>query len=54
MAVVSNEVTIPEDDNLLPIYSPNVIFYPEITTNEDGGGRGEGTGLTNDQLPTTI
>lgn len=46
VAVVSNEVTIPENDNLLPIYAPTVELYPQITTNLHGGGRGEGTGFT--------
>lgn len=46
MLVVSNEVTIPEDEGRLPIYAPDVTLYPEITTNQQGGGRGGGTGLT--------
>ncbi|OCL03657.1 Di-copper centre-containing protein, partial [Glonium stellatum] len=42
--VVSNEVTVPENEAQLPIYAPDVKIYPEITTNMNGGGRGEGTG----------
>lgn len=44
--VVSNEVTIPEDENQTPTYAHDVRIHPEITTKEDGSaGRGEGTGL---------
>ena len=50
--VVSNEVTIPEDDTQLPIYAPNVQIHPEVTTNREGTGRGDGTGLTRDLLPS--
>jgi len=53
VAVVSNEVTIPEDNDKLPIYSPEVKFWPEITTSLQGQGRGEGTGLTADQVSTS-
>jgi tyrosinase len=50
--VVSNEVTVPEDEAQPPIYAPDVTIYPEITTNVNGGGRGEGTGLTADDMPS--
>ncbi|KAF7507389.1 hypothetical protein GJ744_010448 [Endocarpon pusillum] len=47
VSVVTNEVTIPENLDELPIYAPNVNIYPEITTKTDGATpRGEGTGLT--------
>lgn len=45
--VVSNVVTVPNGIDEMPIYDDNVTVYPEITTNRDGAGRGEGTGLTN-------
>ena len=45
--VVSNKVTIPNDESQVPIYAPDVKIYPEITTNRDGSGRGDGTGLIN-------
>ena len=44
--VVSQEVTLPEGDAGFPSYAPSVTPYPQITTNAQGGGRGEGTGLT--------
>ncbi|OTB03798.1 hypothetical protein M426DRAFT_12300 [Hypoxylon sp. CI-4A] len=45
--LVSNEVQIPEDPLALPIYAPNLVPYPEVTTKADGSsGRGEGTGFT--------
>ena len=44
--VISNEVTLPEDESELPIYAHNVVIHPEITTNANGSGRGDGTGLT--------
>jgi hypothetical protein len=47
--VVSNKVTLPEDDSQPPVYDDNVTIHPEITTNLSGGGRGEGTGLTAEQ-----
>jgi len=50
VAVASNEVTIPEDDDQLPIYAPDIVWHPEITTRLEGGGRGEGTGLTPDDV----
>jgi hypothetical protein len=47
VSVVTNEVTIPENPDELPIYAPNVDIYPAITTKADGATpRGEGTGLT--------
>ncbi len=47
VAVVSNEVRIPGDPSALPVYAPNLVPYPEVTTKVDGSsGRGEGTGLT--------
>lgn len=48
--VVTNEVTLPEDDSQLPTYADDVVIHPEITTNRNGGGRGEGTGLTSDGM----
>ena len=48
--VVSNEVTVPDDDSQLPDYAPDVKVYPEITTKQGGGGRGNGTGLVHDEL----
>jgi tyrosinase len=44
--VVSNKVTLPESETELPIYDEDVTIYPEITTNMNGAGRGDGTGLT--------
>ncbi|KAF7563483.1 hypothetical protein G7046_g620 [Stylonectria norvegica] len=57
VGVVSNEVTLPSDGHEFPRYSPDIKIYPEITTKEDGSaGRGEGTGVTEDNkyfgLPT--
>lgn len=47
VAVVSNEVRIPDDPAALPVYAPNLVPYPEVTTKADGSsGRGEGTGFT--------
>ena len=45
--VVSNKVTVPDDPDEMPIYDEEVTVYPEITTKQNGAGRGEGTGLTN-------
>lgn len=56
--VVSNEVTLPENDAQLPIYAPDVTVYPEITTKKDPNsegryeGRGNGTGLTEGDIPS--
>lgn len=50
--VVSNEVTVPKSDGQLPIYAPDVTIHPEITTNMDREGRGDGTGLTAGQIPS--
>lgn len=45
--VVSNEVQIPDETLSLPIYSPVLVPYPDVTTKADGSsGRGEGTGYT--------
>lgn len=44
--------TIPEDDTQLPIYAPDVAIYPAITTNRQGSGRGDGTGLTESDIPS--
>lgn len=49
--VVSNEVTIPEDDTKPPIYAPDVTVHADITTNARGGGRGDGTGLARGVVP---
>lgn len=46
VGVVSNEVTLPGTADGFPSYSEYIKVYPEITTNRDGGGRGEGTGVT--------
>lgn len=47
VGVVSNEVTLPENDYTLPRYSQDITIYPEITTKQDGSrGRAEGTGVT--------
>ncbi|KAH7353162.1 common central domain of tyrosinase-domain-containing protein [Pyrenochaeta sp. MPI-SDFR-AT-0127] len=43
--VVSNKVTLPEDDAQLPVYAKEVDIHPQITTNLEGHGRGDGTGL---------
>ena len=46
--VVSNKVTLSEDDSQPTIYDPEVTIYPEITTkagDNNRAGRGEGTGL---------
>ncbi|KAF2197120.1 Di-copper centre-containing protein [Delitschia confertaspora ATCC 74209] len=52
--VVSNEVTLPEDEYQLPIYADTVTVYPEITTKKDSSeGRGEGTGLTENDLSSS-
>ena len=52
--VVSNEVTLPSDEGEYPIYAPDVKVHPSITTNVQGGGRGDGTGLTLDNAPASI
>jgi tyrosinase len=49
--VVSNKVTVSEDPNVPPVYAPDVKIYPEITTNRDGQGRGEGSGLIAAEVP---
>ncbi|KAL2672722.1 hypothetical protein Neosp_013436 [[Neocosmospora] mangrovei] len=49
VGVVSNEVTLPDTENDFPTYSEYVKVYPEITTNREGNGRGEGTGVTEGQ-----
>jgi len=51
--VVSNEVTIPEDEAQLPIYAEEVKIHAEITTKPNGTGRGEGTGLTAGDVPSS-
>ena len=43
--VVSNEVTVPEEEHRLPIYAPDVTIHRQITTDRNGAGRGDGTGL---------
>ncbi|KAF4455889.1 tyrosinase precursor [Fusarium albosuccineum] len=49
VGVVSNEVTLPENETDSPRYSPDITVYPEITTKQDGSrGRAEGTGVTED------
>jgi tyrosinase len=49
VSVITNEVTIPEDPDDLPIYAPNVDIYPRITMKLDGvTPRGDGTGLTDE------
>ena len=48
--VASNEVTLPEGDGRLPIYAPDITLYPEVTTNAQGGARGDGTGYTGGNL----
>ena len=50
--VVTNEVTLPEDESALPVYAHEVEIHPEITTNANGNGRGDGTGLTAGDLPS--
>ena len=56
VGVVSNEVTLPEREYELPIYSPNIKIYPEITTkeksteDEESQGRAEGTGITEENM----
>ena len=51
--VVSNEVTLPPDEGEFPTYAPTVKVHPSITTNVQGGGRGEGTGLTAGNAPAS-
>ena len=51
--VVSNEVTLPPDEGYYPIYAPTVKTHPSITTNLQGAGRGDGTGLTQANAPAT-
>jgi tyrosinase len=49
VSVITNEVTIPENPDDLPIYAPTVDVYPRITTKVDGvTPRGDGTGLTDE------
>lgn len=49
VGVVSNEVTLPDTENGFPTYSKYIKVHPEITTNREGNGRGEGTGVTEEQ-----
>lgn len=44
--VVSNKVTLPEDESQPPVYAEGVTIHAEVTTKPNGEGRGEGTGLT--------
>lgn len=48
--VVTNGVTLPSPQDVhvspLPVYDEEVVVRPEITTNRDHQGRGNGTGLT--------
>lgn len=48
VSVISNEVTLPSDPNDFPQYAEDVQVHPEATTARDGNGRGENTGLTNE------
>ena len=41
--VISNEVTLPEAADQLPVYAEHVRVHPEVTS-----GRGEGTGLNHE------
>ncbi|PPJ60917.1 hypothetical protein CBER1_06201 [Cercospora berteroae] len=43
--VISNEVTVTEPLDELPIFADDVTIHAEATTNRDGSGRGNGTGL---------
>lgn len=43
--VISNKVTLPEDDAQLPDYANDVDIHVSIMTNLEGRGRGDGTGL---------
>ncbi|KAF2213581.1 hypothetical protein CERZMDRAFT_39490, partial [Cercospora zeae-maydis SCOH1-5] len=43
--VISNEVTVTEPTDELPIFADDVVIHAEATTNRDGSGRGNGTGL---------
>ena len=52
--VVSNEVTLPSEDGQFPSYAPTVTVYPEITTNQQGDGRGDGTGLTRAEVDPSL
>ena len=45
VSVISNEATVPEAEDQLPVYAEQVQVHPEATTAADGTGRGEGTGL---------
>lgn len=45
VSVVSNEVSVPVEPGMLPVYAEEVRVHPEVTTAADGSGRGEGTGL---------
>jgi tyrosinase len=44
--VVSNKVTVPIHDNSMPTYEETVDIHAAVTTNLNGTGRGDGTGLT--------
>lgn len=48
VSVISNEVQLPTAAHELPTYAEEVEVYPAITTNRDGVGRGENTGLTSE------
>lgn len=50
VSVVTNEVTIPSSPGGLPQYADVVVPRPEVTTNRNGVGRGNGTGYTGGQL----
>ncbi len=51
VSVISNEVTVPATAEELPNYAAGVEIYPAVTTKESRtGGRGEGTGLTQNGL----
>ncbi|USW56418.1 Putative tyrosinase copper-binding domain, di-copper centre-containing domain superfamily, tyosinase [Septoria linicola] len=43
--VVSNEVTATQPTDELPIFADEVVIHAQATTNLDGTGRGNGTGL---------
>ncbi|SLM36604.1 Uncharacterised domain, di-copper centre [Lasallia pustulata] len=49
VSVISNEVQLPTAPHQLPTYAEEVEVYPAITTNRDGAGRGENTGLTSEE-----
>ncbi|KIW29400.1 uncharacterized protein PV07_05217 [Cladophialophora immunda] len=49
VTVVSNEVTLPEDESMLPQYAPTVTPWPAATTRVNGEPRGQGTGYVEGQ-----